>query len=333
MLLVNTYTQAVLLSVITMLCWGSWPNTQKLTSKSWRSELFYWDYVWGIIIMTLLFAFIPGSMGNVGKSFWPDMMQADWANIASAFIGGIIFNLANILFVAALAIAGMLVTFTIAIGVGLVVGILINYWAVPIGNVYYLFGGVILIVLAIILSAIAHKRLSKHMAKPSTKGIVLPLIAGILFGLYYLLIARSMATDFQFPKAGKLGPYSAVFCFSIGVLISTFVFNTILMKKPVEGIPLHINDYFKGSKRDHLLGMLGGVIWCIGFMLSILSAGKAGFTISFGLGQGNAMIAAIWGIVAWKEFHNAPPGTFKFLFFMFACYILGLILIVLSRNV
>jgi glucose uptake protein len=333
MLLVNTYTQAVLLSIITMLCWGSWPNTQKLTSKSWRFELFYWDYVWGIILMSLLFAFIPGSWGNKGNNFWQDLMQADWINIISSFIGGIIFNLANILFVAALTIGGMLVTFTIAIGVGLVIGILINYLAVPIGNEYYLFGGVVLIVLAIFFSAIAHKRLSKQAERRSAKGIVFPLAAGVLFGFYYLLIARSMSVDFQIPKAGKLGPYTAVFCFSIGVLISTFVFNTILMKKPVQGIPLHSRDYFKGSKRDHLLGMLGGAIWCIGFMLSILSAGKAGFTISFGLGQGNAMIAAIWGIVAWKEFRGAPSGTSKFLVFMFVCYILGLILIVLSRNV
>jgi len=333
MLLVNTYTQAVLLSVITMFCWGSWPNTQKLTSKSWRFELFYWDYVWGIILMSLLFAFIPGSLGNKGNNFRRDLIQADWINVISSFAAGIIFNLANILFVAALTIAGMLVTFTIAIGVGLVIGILINYLAVPVGNEYYLFGGVALIVLAIFFSAIAHKRLSKRVQKPSAKGIVFPLAAGVLFGFYYLLIARSTNIDFQFPKTGKLGPYAAVFCFSIGVLLSTFVFNTILMKEPVQGIPLHTKDYFNGSKRDHLLGMLGGAVWCIGFMLSILSAGKAGFTISFGLGQGNAMIAAIWGIVVWKEFRGAPPGTSKFLFFMFACYILGLIFIVLSKNV
>jgi glucose uptake protein len=149
-----------------MFCWGSWPNTQKLTSKSWSFELFYWDYSWGIILMSLLLAFIPGSLGNKGNSFWSDLIQADWINVISSIAGGIIFNLANILFVAALTIAGMLVTFTIAIGVGLGIGILINYLAFPFGNEYYLFGGVVLIVFAIFLSAIAHKRLSEQVEKP-----------------------------------------------------------------------------------------------------------------------------------------------------------------------
>lgn len=332
MFLVNTYTLAVLLSVITMLCWGSWPNTQKLVSKGWRFELFYWDYVWGIVLIALLFAFIPGSLGSEGRSFWPDLMQADWSNIISSFLGGIIFNLANILFLAAITMAGMLVTFTIAIGVGMILGVLVNYLANPMGNEYYLFGGIILIALAIILSAIAHKRLSKHLQKSSTKGIVLSLIAGILFGLYYRFIARSMTPDFLTPRPGKLGPYTAVVCLALGVLMSSFLFNTIMMKKPVEGAPLRYADYFKGTKRDHILGILGGGIWGIGFMLSILSAGKAGFTISFGLGQGNAMIAAIWGIAVWKEFRGAPHGTSKYLVFMFICYIIGLLLIILSKK-
>jgi glucose uptake protein len=294
MFLVNTYAFAVTLSVVTMLCWGSWPNMQKLVSKSWRFELFYWDYVWGIVLMSLLFAFIPGSLGNEGRSCWADLMQASVNNIMSAAAGGIIFNLANILFVAAIALAGMLVTFTIAIGIGLILGVLVNYLSNPIGNEFYLFGGVALIALAVLFSAIAHKRLLKNVRKFSAKGLMLALIAGVLFGFYYRFIAGSMTADFQTPKAGKLGPYSAVICFSIGVMISNFAFNTILMKKPVEGIPLRYADYFRGGKRNHLMGVLGGVIWCIGLMLSILSAGKAGFTISFGLGQGNAMIAAIW---------------------------------------
>jgi len=110
-----------------MLCWGSWGNTQKLAGKTWRYELFYWDYVIGVLLFSLINAFTLGSIGSAGRSFIPDLMQADISNIGSAFLGGVIFNLANILLSAAIAIAGMSVAFPVGIGLALVLGVIINY--------------------------------------------------------------------------------------------------------------------------------------------------------------------------------------------------------------
>lgn len=332
MFIIETYLLAVVFSVITMICWGSWPNMQKLVRPSWRFELFYWDYVMGIVLVALLFAFTLGSYGNAGRGFLPDLAQAEWEHIFSAVLGGAIFNAANILFVAAIALAGMAVAFPVGAGFGLILGVSVNYIAAPVGNAGLLFGGVALIATAILLSATAHRKLSRSQKKVSAKGILLTLAAGVLFGFFYRFIAGAMYADFRSPEAGKLGPYTAVVCFGIGVLLSNFIFNTLLMKKPVEGKPLRYAAYFEGNAKDHVMGLLGGIIWGGGLVLSILSAGEAGFAISFGLGQGNAMIAAIWGVFVWKEFREAPPGTSKWLYGMFLCYIAGLICIVLAKS-
>lgn len=332
MFIIETYLLAVAFSIITMICWGSWPNMQKLVGTSWRFELFYWDYVLGIAVIALLFAFTLGSYGDAGRSFVADIAQAEWKNIFSAALGGVIFNVANILFVAAIALAGMAVAFPVGAGFGLILGVLVNYIALPVGNAFLLFGGVALIAVAILLSAMAYRRLAVREQKVSAKGIVLSLLAGVLFGFFYRFIAAAMFTDFSLPEAGKIGPYSATVCFAAGVLLSNFIFNTVLMKRPVQGTPLSYAEYFKGKGKDHVMGILGGMIWGAGLILSILSAGKAGFAISFGLGQGNAMIAAIWGVLVWKEFRDAPAGTPRLLYGMFFCYIVGLACIVYARS-
>src|SRR5258706_15879924 len=120
MFIIHSYSLAVIFCIITMLCWGSWANTQKLASKKWRFELFYWDYVIGILLFSLISAFTLGSFGSEGRSTMEDLRQANNASVLSAFLGGIIFNAANILFSAAIAIAGMAVAFPVAIGLALV---------------------------------------------------------------------------------------------------------------------------------------------------------------------------------------------------------------------
>ena len=331
MFTIETYGLAVLFSVITMICWGSWPNTQKLTTPNWRFELFYWDYVWGILLVALLLAFTMGSTGGSGRSFLPDITQVSNENLISCLLAGIIFNAANIIFVAAIAVAGMAVAFPIGAGVGMVLGVVVNYIAIPSGNPYFLLVGVGFIVVAILLSATAHKRLSNVRNEVSLKGVILSVLGGVLFGFFYRFIAKAMYPDFALPEPGKVGPYTAAVIFGIGVIASNFIFNTILMRKPVKGPPLSYTHYFKGSFRNHLVGMLGGAIWGAGLIFSILSAGKAGFAVSFGLGQGNAMIAAIWGVFLWKEFKEAPPGTSKLLYWMFLFYIVGLFCIVYAK--
>ena len=331
MFILENYSTAVFFCFITMLCWGSWANTQKLAAKSWRFELFYWDYVIGILILTLIFAFTLGSNGSAGRSFLEDVSQAGNDNLFSAILGGVIFNAANILLVAAIAIAGMSVAFPVGIGIALVLGVVVNYIDAPQGNATMLFAGVALIAIAIVLNARAYKKMSTGNASPSTKGLVLSVAAGLLMGFFYRFVAKAMFSDFTIPEAGKLSPYTAMVFFAVGILLSNFIFNTYIMKKPFVGAPVSFNQYFKGGFRNHFTGILGGIIWCVGMSFSIIASGKAGAAISYGLGQGATIVAAIWGIFIWKEFRNAPKGISTVLNIMLLLYLAGLSLIIAAR--
>lgn len=331
MFIIETYAIAVLFCVVTMFAWGSWANTQKLAAKDWRFELFYWDYVFGIVLFALLFALSAGNMGQGGRPFLEDLAQGDSGNLWSAFLGGILFNFANILLVAAIALAGMSVAFPVGIGLALVVGVIVNYLDTPLGDSTLLFTGVGLIVLAILLNANAYRRLSAHQKKVPTKGLLLAVVAGLLMGLFYKYVANAMFPNFQEPLPGKLSPYSAVFIFSLGILASNFLFNSFLMRRPFEGAPLAFADYFRGTLKSHGMGVLGGVIWCVGMSFSILASDKAGPAISYGLGQGATVVAALWGIFVWKEFKGAPKGVGGMLNAMLLLYVLGLALIISAR--
>jgi glucose uptake protein len=328
MFIIENYSTAVIFCFVTMICWGSWANSQKLAAKTWRFELFYWDYVLGVLIFSLIFAFTRGSTGNDGRSFARDIVQADRNNILSAVIGGIIFNAANILLVAAIAIAGMAVAFPVGIGLALVIGVIVNYINYPVGNQFLLFGGVALIVIAILLNANAYRKMQSGNKSTSTKGLLLSVIAGVLMGFFYKYVAAAMFTNFNIPETGKLSPYTAVVFFSIGILLSNFLFNTLLMRKPFVGAPVAFTDYFKGGFKNHTTGIIGGAIWCVGMSFSIIASGKAGPAISYGLGQGATVIAALWGIFIWKEFRNAPKGTTVLLNIMLLFYLGGLGLLI-----
>jgi glucose uptake protein len=332
MFVLQNYTWAVVFCVITMFCWGSWANTQKLARKGWRFELFYWDYVIGVLLLSLLLGLTLGSHGTAGRPFLADLEQASHSSIHSALLGGAIFNLANILLVAAIDIAGMAVAFPVGIGIALVLGVVLNYVADPIGNAPLLFGGVVLVVLAIILDAVAYRKLPGGAAGVSTKGLVLSVACGLSMGFFYRFVAASMYPDFTRPEAGKLGPYGAVFVFAVGIFISNFVLNTLMMKKPFVGAPVAYADYFKGGLGTHLTGILGGIIWGVGMSFNIIASGRAGFAISYGLGQGATMVAAFWGVFIWREFRAAPSGTSKLIVSMFACFLAGLALIIMART-
>lgn len=331
MFIVDQYSTAVILCVITMICWGSWANTTKLTSPSWRFELFYWDYVIGILITSLLLALTLGSMGEGGRAFLPDLLQADRSNLFSAVIGGVVFNAANILLGASIDIAGMAVAFPVGIGLALVIGVIVNYLDAPVGDAGLLFTGVALVAIAIIMNAVAYRRTGKGSSGVSTKGLILALVSGSMMGLFYRYVAASMFPDFNMPMEGKLSPYSAVLLFSVGILLSNVIFNSLMMIRPFRGEPVRYAQYFAGSRRDHLMGMLGGLIWCIGMSFNMIASGAAGPAISYGLGQGATVVAAIWGIHVWKEFHGSPPGTGRLLGIMLLSYVAGLALIIAAR--
>jgi glucose uptake protein len=332
MFVLQSYSGAVIFTIITMFCWGSWANTQKLAKKGWRFELFYWDYTIGVLLLTLILGLTLGSHGTEGRPFLADLQQASQSSIISALLGGAIFNAANMLLVAAIDIAGMAVAFPVGIGLALVLGVVVNYLEHPLGNSVLLFGGVLLVVLAIILDAVAYRTIPGTAAGVSTKGLVLSVACGLLMGFFYRFVAAAMYPDFTKPESGKLGPYAAVFVFAVGIFLSNFILNTFVMKKPFRGEPVSYADYFKGGLGTHLTGVLGGIIWGIGMSFNIIASGRAGFAISYGLGQGATMVAAFWGVFIWREFRTAPAGTSKLIAAMFACFLVGLGLIIFART-
>lgn len=334
MFIINSYFIAVIFCFITMLCWGSWGNTQKLASKNWRYELFYWDYVIGMLLCSLLVSFTMGSFGSEGRPFIEDLRQVSTANLLSVVLGGVIFNASNILLSASTSIAGLSVAFPLGVGLSLVLGTIINYIGAPKGNPIILFIGVALIVVAIICNAVASGKVQSDTEKDpksNRKGILLAILAGVLMSFFYRFVARAMDLDnFAQPAAGMLTPYSAIFIFSVGVFLSNFLFNTVVMRHPFVGTPVSYKEYFKGSLGTHLVGVLGGAIWCIGTASSYIASGKAGAAISYALGQGAPMIAAIWGVFVWKEFKGGSRKVYALLGAMFLLFIAGLGAIIIS---
>lgn len=335
MFIVDNYPLAVIFCVITMLCWGSWGNAQKLAAKSWRYELFYWDYVIGMFLFSLLIAFTMGSFGSQGRSFADDLLQADVKYLLGAMAGGVIFNASNILLSASTSIAGMSVAFPLGVGLSLVLGTIVNWIGAPKGDPVMLFCGVALVIVAIICNGVASAKMTGTGDRSAAKrGIALAAAAGILMSFFYRFVAAAMDLDnFQNPAEGKLTPYTAIVVFSFGVLLSNFIFNSYVMRHPFTGRPVSYKEYFAGTFRTHLTGALGGAVWCLGTAFSYIASGQAGAAISYALGQGAPMVAAIWGVFVWKEFKGARSGSVYILLgLMFLFFAAGLGLIVVAGN-
>jgi glucose uptake protein len=337
MIVVHSYTLAVLFCIITMICWGSWANTQKLAARNWRFELFYWDFVSGLVLFSLLAALTLGSLGDSGRAFIPDLRQADFGSILSAFLGGTVWNLGNLLLVAAIAVAGMSIGFPIGGGIAWVLGIMFNYVLVllasgqPQGNPVVLFTGVAVIIAAILLSMLAYGRLAHATRKPTVKGILLSVGAGLLIAFFYGLVVKAVDPAYVAGGTGRLAPLTAAFFFSVGAFATTFIFNPIFMRFPVEGSRVRMSEYWKGSPGTHLTGIAGGVIWSLGITVSFMAVGAAGPAVSYALSNAAPVVAMLWGILVWKEFAQAPRGTARLIVLMFACYLVGLALITYSN--
>jgi glucose uptake protein len=338
MILVHNYALAVFFFVISMICWGSWANTQKLAAKNWRFELFYWDLSIGLLLTATLAALTVGSLGTEGRTFFEDIAQADGSSIFYAMLGGIVWNLGNILLVAAIAVAGMSVGFPIGGGIAWILGIMVNFVLVILdkgefeGNTPLLFSGVFVIIIAIYLSMLSFKKLAKEQKKPSAKGIILSVGAGLLIAFFYGLVVKSLDNTYVSGGDGTLTPFTGVFFFAVGVFVSTFVFNPIFMRFPVEGKPVKMKEYFSGDFKTHLTGVLGGVIWMFGMVVSFMSAGASNPAISYALSNAAPVVAILWGVFIWKEFKGAPKGTNSLLVAMFLLFLLGLVFITMSNT-
>jgi glucose uptake protein len=324
MFTVNSLGIAILFCVITMLGWGSWANTQKLAGKTeWPFELYYWDYALGVFLFSILFMFTLGGAGAIGN-----LGAAGRGAIWGALLSGAIFNVSNILLVVAIDAAGMSVAFPVGVGLALVIGTVTSYLQAPKGNPAALAGGVVLVILAMILSAIAYSKLPRAAGRGWARGVAFAVVAGALMGFFYPRLVRTISPGFNSGviQPGFLSPYTALFLFAIGLLLSNLVVNTVFMKAGGKTY----REYFGGTSKLHALGVLGGAIWMLALSLNVIASGVAGPAISYALGQGATLVAAIWGVLIWKEFRAAPSGTAPFLYLMFAGYAVGLTLIGLA---
>ena len=286
MFVVNSLPVAILLCVITMLGWGSWANTQKLAGKEkWPFELFYWDYAIGVFLFSVLFAATFGSFGTAGTPALENLRSADMNFVWPALISGVLFNLSNILLVVGIDAAGMSVAFPVGVGLALVIGTVESYLETPKGDPGLLFTGVALIVAAMVLSAMAHRRLpSGGATKRPLRGVVYSAIAGALMGFFYPQLMRAISPGFHTHviQPGMLTPYNALVCFGVGVLLSNVVWNTVFMRAG----KVTYADYFRGSARLHAIGILGGAIWMLALSFNVIASGVAGPAVSYALGQG-----------------------------------------------
>lgn len=325
MFIPQSYASALALLIISMVARGSWANAQKFDPVL-RFELFYWDYVAALFVCAIVAGLTLGRLhASAPESVVNNLRATRWPKVLEAFAGGVVFNAGNILLVAAIALGGMAVAFPIAAGLGLVIGVALNYIIRPAGSVWLLFSGVALICAAIVLDAIAYRSLDRQKTRVKT-AILLSLAAGVLIGLFYPLVAKAIG------GVGRLTPYTVLMVFAVGVVVSNVPFNAWLMKHPVTGPPLAGRDYLKLGLRRHALGWIAGVLWTVGTVANFVASWvpTVGPAVSFALGEGNTLISAVWGIFIWREFSGARSSTRWTLALMFACFAVGLTAIALA---
>jgi glucose uptake protein len=312
---------ALIMMITSAICWGSWANTYKGV-KGYRFELFYWDYAVGIFLISLIFALTLGSTSpNDPNSFLNNVHSADTSNIVSTMIGGAIFNLANLLLVAAIDMAGLAIAFPVSIGIALVVGVISSYILQPKGNGGLLAAGVVFALIAVIMDGKAYGSLAKTGRSVSKKSIITCIVSGVLMGLWAPFVAHAMT------KGNTLGPYSIAVFLTLGALLSCFIWNIYFMKHPLVGEPVSFSGFFKGPICGHMLGLLGGIIWGTGMVFNLVAANFTGVAISYAIGQSAPMVAALWGVLAWKEFEGAGSRAKLYLALMFVFYCFAIVLV------
>ncbi len=315
----HSFDTALIMMVVAAICWGSWANTFKGV-KHYRFELFYWDYAVGILVMSLVLAFTLGSIDGGPSSFINNVKSADAGNLGWVLLAGVIFNLANLLLMAGIDLVGLATAFPVAIGIALVVGVVFSYVQEHRGNVNMLAAGILCAVAAVILDGKAYGEL-KTGKRATRRGIFICVIAGILMGLWAPFATRALT------HGNTLGPYSASVFLCLGALLSCFIWNVYFMKHPLVGEPVDFRDFFRGPLHGHLLGLAGGAIWATGMVFDLVAAQFTGVSISYAIGQSAPMVAALWGIFAWKEFAGANTRAKAYLALMFVFYILAILLV------
>ena len=314
----TTFAVALLMTVLSTVCWGSFANTFKGT-RNYRFELYYWDYGLGIFLISVVLAFTMGSFAGGPTAFLANLHSADGINLFYAALGGFIFNIANVLLVAGIEIVGLAIAFPISIGIALVEGVVLSYALQPRGNPMLLGAGVFMALVAVVLVGKAYGAMRATVV--SRRGVVVCVISGLLMGIFAPFVTRAMT------RGNTLTPYTTAVFLTLGAFLCCFLFNMILMRRPIVGSPLSAEDYFRAPRSYHALGLLGGAIWGIGTVFNFVAASLVGVAISYAIGQASPMVACLWGVFVWKEFRGANAGAKGYLGAMFAAYLLALVLI------
>ena len=322
---------ALLMMIASAICWGSWANTYKRV-KNYRFELFYWDYAVGIFLISLIFGHTMGSTGHDASSLVSNVHAASTNDVILAMVGGAIFNLANLLLVAAIDMAGLAIAFPVSIGIALVVGVVTSYVQQPKGNAGLLAAGVVCAVIAVVLDGKAYSSLASASRSTSKKSIVTCIVSGVLMGLWAPFMTRAMPHEVNGIMRGTLGPYAAALFLTLGALLSCLVWNVYFMKHPLVGEPVNFSGFFSAPASGHVLGLLGGFIWGTGMVFNLVAANFTGVAISYAIGQSAPMVAALWGVLAWKEFAGAGSKAKTYLFLMFVFYCLAILLVARSNG-
>jgi len=321
-----TFAAALVMTVLSTICWGSFANTFKLTTN-YRFELYYWDYAAGIFVISLILAFTMGSVHGGPTAFLANVESAAPLNLAWAAIGGFIFNIANVLLIAGIEIVGLAIAFPISIGIALVEGVVLSYAIQPKGSAMLLGAGVVMAVLAVILIGKAYGQLQGANRAVSRKGVIVCLVSGVLMGAFAPFVTRAMTAS------RPLTPYTVAVLFTLGAVICCLFFNTYLMRKPLVGTPIGLDGYYAAPASYHALGLLGGVVWGIGTVFNFVAASLVGVAISYAIGQASPMIAALWGVAVWGEFRGSNRMARIYLAGMFLAYVLALVLIARAYQV
>jgi glucose uptake protein len=319
----TTFAAALIMTALSTFCWGSFANVFK-PMKNYRFELYYWDYALGIFLTALVLALTMGTMVGGDKTFLMNLQSADSVNLLYAGIGGFIFNIANVLLIAGIGIAGLAVAFPISIGIALVEGVVLSYIIQPKGNPLFLGAGVLMAVVAVVLIGKAYRELQGQNQTLSRKGVIICVVSGVLMGLFAPFVTRAMTAGHT------LTPYTVAVFFTLGAFICCFFFNIYLMKKPLVGEPIGFAGYRSAPASYHAFGLIGGMIWSIGTVFNFVAASLVGVAISYAIGQASPMVAAAWGVFVWHEFRGSNSRAKMYLAGMFASYFLALALIALA---
>jgi glucose uptake protein len=348
MILPSTTLASLLLLILTLFCWGSWANSQRLVFK-WRFELFYYDFALGMAACILIAVFTLGSMNAQELTVSDNMMIAGYHKMAYGVAAGIVVNLAYMMLVAGISLSGMAVAFPLAFGIALIVTSVTNFIGNPqSSNTLLLFSGLVLVLIAVLVDIIAYRSHVDALAAgakggpildPRTKmpvrtptaarGILISILGGIALGFFLPIVDSSRSGD------NGVGPYGLAALIGAGMFFSTLIYVPFFINFPVQGEPVQVRDYFKGAKKQHFWGIFGGFVWAVGLVAFLVEGAvppalQTAPALAAGLIQGAPIIAALWGLLAWREFKGSTQGVKMLMLGMTVLFLAGLALVSLA---